>query len=421
MDKDVDARPDLTHRMTRIRRDLHRQPEIGLHLPKTQARVLSELEGLPVEITTGEACSSVTAVLRGSGGPGGPVVLLRADMDALAVQEQTDLEYRSEVDGAMHACGHDLHTAMLVGAAHLLAERRAELPGDVVLMFQPGEEMCDGAAVMLDEGLLTAAGRRPDAAFALHVFSSRLPQGTFVTRSGSMMAAADGLVVTIRGLGGHGSAPHLAIDPVTVAAECVLALQSFVTRQFDVFDPVVVGIGYFGAGDRRAPNAIPETAEFSASVRFWSERSRAHFREHAQRLVAGIAEAHGARAEIRYVEGYPVTINDPVETDLALQTLIDLVGADRVSELQTPLSGSEDFSRVLGEIPGTFVCLGAAPMGVDLAHAADNHSPQALFDDAVLLDGARAYTELATRRLTQLALSQHNTTTAHLVGVHQED
>ena len=200
-----------------LRHAIHREPEIGLELPRTQQKVLAALDGLPLEIATGTALSAVTAVLRGGpdgqAGQAGQAVLLRGDMDALPVTERTGLEYASQVSGAMHACGHDLHMAMLIGAAHLLAARQDELAGDVVLMFQPGEEGHDGAAMMVAEGLLDTAGRLPVAAYAIHVISAMLPLGVFATRPGPLLAAADRLTITVTGSGGHGSTPHRARDP----------------------------------------------------------------------------------------------------------------------------------------------------------------------------------------------------------------
>ncbi|MBV9291359.1 MAG: amidohydrolase, partial [Frankiales bacterium] len=225
--------------LVRLRRDLHREPEIGLDLPRTQERVLAALDGLPLEVSTGGSLSSVTAVLRGA--TSDRAVLLRGDMDALPVNERSGVDFAATGE-SMHACGHDLHTAMLVGAAHVLAARREELSGDVVLMFQPGEEGYNGAAHMVTEGVLEAAGRRVDAALALHVTSGMLPRGLFATRPGPIMSAADVLWVTVRGAGGHGSSPHRAKDPIPAACEMVTALQTFVTRRFDVFDPVVITI-----------------------------------------------------------------------------------------------------------------------------------------------------------------------------------
>ncbi len=337
----MDARSfasDLAKQLTTLRRDIHRRPEIGLDLPETQRRVLSELEGLGLEITTGRSLSSVTAVLRGTSPDrpetDAPVVLLRADMDALAVQEENDLEFASEIPGAMHACGHDLHTAMLVGAANVLAAHRDEIPGDVVFMFQPGEELHDGAAIMVKEGVLDAAGRRADAAYALHVFGDRGEVGSFSTRADTIMSAADTLKVTVIGRGGHSSAPYRAIDPVPLAAEMILALQTFVTRRFDVFDPVVIGIGAISGGDLAAPNAIPERVRFSASVRSWSKASRDRFQEEVGSLLVGIASGHQANVDVEIVPGYPATITDPTETEFAAKTIEKTFGADRFTRLE---------------------------------------------------------------------------------------
>lgn len=381
---------DLVH----LRRALHQEPEVGLNLPRTQERVLAALDGLPLEITTGTNCTSVTAVLRGHGDG---VVLLRADMDALPVQEDTGLDYTSRIDGAMHGCGHDLHTAMLVGAAHLLAAQREKLHGDVVFMFQPGEEGWEGARTMIDEGVLDAAGRRPDAAYALHVFSTLGPAGTFFSRPGVALAASATLRVTVRGEGGHGSTPHLAKDPVPVLAEMVTALQTAVTRQFDVFDPVVLTIGVLRAGTRS--NIIPATATFEATVRTFSVESSRRIRDVALRLVSGIADAHGVDVDADYAEGRPPTVNDPDETALAREVIIETLGENRYAPLANPFTGAEDFARVLDEVPGCFVALGALPPGADPDKAAYNHSPQAVFDDSVLPDGAALYAELAHRRL----------------------
>src|SRR3954469_9342317 len=223
-----------------LRRRLHRRPEIGLHLPQTQATVVEAFDGLPIEVTTGKSTTSVVGVLRGA--RPGPTFLLRGDMDALPVHEATGLAFASEVPGVMHACGHDTHVAMLLGAARLLAERRDELAGQVVFMVQPGEEGFHGARYMLEEGLLDAVPGAPVAgAFALHI-TSGFTSGTITGRSGPMMAAADQWRIAVRGRGGHASKPHVAADPVPVAAEIVLGLQTLVTRRVDVFDPAVVTV-----------------------------------------------------------------------------------------------------------------------------------------------------------------------------------
>ncbi|PPK65249.1 hippurate hydrolase [Actinokineospora auranticolor] len=313
LDDAATARDDLI----RLRRDLHVDPEIGLDLPRTRARVLAALDGLPLEITPGTGLTSVTAVLRGVAP--GPVVLLRGDMDALPIQERTGLDHASRVPGVMHACGHDLHTAALVGAARLLCAHRARLRGDVVLMFQPGEEGCDGAAAMIAEGVLDAAGRRAEAAYALHVFASGVPHGVFSARAGTTMAASDGLRVTVHGAGGHGSRPHRAKDPVSVACEIVTALHVLITRRVDIFDPAVLTVGTFQAGTRR--NIIPDSAWFEATVRTFSAQTKDILKPALLAAATSIAGAHGLHAEAEYVEGYPMTVNDAaaVLAELALR------------------------------------------------------------------------------------------------------
>ncbi|GAA5061699.1 M20 family metallopeptidase [Thermocatellispora tengchongensis] len=402
--------------LVRLRRELHREPEIGLRLPRTQEKVLAALAGLPLEITTGRRTTSVTAVLRGHGEPagrtsgtganragkdragaGGRAVLLRGDMDALPVQEATGLPYASTVDGAMHACGHDLHTAMLVGAARLLCAHRERVAGDVVFMFQPGEEGWEGARAMIDEGVLDAAGARAEAAYALHVFPAFAAAGSFASRAGTMLAASASLLVTVRGEGGHGSTPHRAQDPVVAAAEMITALQTMVTRRFDVFDPVVLTVGVVKAGTRR--NVIPETARFEATIRSFSAGTAARVGELVPRMLTGIADAHGVDAEVEYIPERPPTVNDPAETAFARDVIAETFDGPRHVALEHPIAGSEDFSRVLAEVPGAMLALSALPPGADPEKAPFNHSPRAVFDDAVLPSGAALLAELARRRL----------------------
>jgi hippurate hydrolase len=387
--------------VTELRHAIHREPELGYHLPKTQEKVLAALDGLPLEVSVGERLSSVTAVLRGS--RPGPVVLLRGDMDALPVTEATGLPFASRIDGAMHACGHDLHTAMLAGAARLLSARQADLAGSVVFMFQPAEEGGPdgngGALLMLEEGVLEAAGERPAAAYGMHVFSDMFGRGVFEARPGPTLAASDTLAVTVRGRGGHGSMPHRAADPVPAACAMVTALQTLVTRRFDVFDPVVITVGSFHAGSWS--NIIPDQATFEATVRSYSPQTRQRLREETLRLVRAVAEAHGVRVDAEYVEGYPVTVNDPGEAAFATATAADLFGAGRARVLANPVSGAEDFAYVLQQVPGAFVLLGACPPGADPRSAPSNHSPAAVFDDSVLADGTALYAELALRRLAR--------------------
>jgi amidohydrolase len=380
--------------LTELRHTLHQTPEIGLQLPITQQTVLAELDGLGLEISTGRELTSVTAVLRGA--PGGPTVLLRGDMDALPVTEATGVEFASKVDGAMHACGHDLHTAMLVGAARLLSAHRDELAGDVVFMFQPGEEGWDGAGAMLAEDVLLASGRRADSAYGIHVMSGLLPRGIFTTRPGTLMAASDRLHVTVRGSGGHGSTPHLTRDPVSVAAQLVGDLQTLVTRRFDVFDPAVVTVGYFHAGTKR--NIIPDDAEFDATVRTFTEVARERMREEAVRLCEHVAAGYGLEIDADYTSEYPVTVNDAAHAAFVAEVATEVFGPDAYEPRPTPITGAEDFSRVLAEVPGCYLFLGACTTD-DWESAPSNHSPRASFDDSVLPKGVLLHAELAIRAL----------------------
>lgn len=395
----------LSGDLVALRRTLHAVPEVGLTLPATQRVLLEELgklAHLDLEISTGDAVSSVTVVLRGGRRTGdGPVVLLRADMDGLPVTELTGESFVPAADSvhhaAMHACGHDLHMSGLVGALTLLGAHRAELPGDVVFMFQPGEEGFDGARYMIDEGVLDAAGKRVDAAYGLHVFSGYFPKGTIASRPGPLMAASAGLYVRVIGAGGHGSSPHMSKDPVPAAAEMVTALQTMVTRAFNVFDPVVVTVGSLHAGTKR--NIIPDEAVFEATVRSFSPEAGQRAAELTVRLCEQIAAAHGLRVEARFEGEYPLTVNDPAEYRFAAGVASQLFGDDRVTELADPMTGSEDFSRVLNEVAGAYLFVGASK--ADPRDSASNHSPLAAFDDAVLPDCAALLAELALQRLVR--------------------
>ncbi|WP_221325734.1 M20 family metallopeptidase [Actinoplanes sp. L3-i22] len=389
-----DAQP-FADRLISLRHALHREPELGLDLPLSQAKVLAALAGLPLEITTGTALTSVTAVLRG--GRPGPAVLLRGDMDALPVREESGVDFASAIPGVMHACGHDVHTSALVGAAHLLASRRAELAGDVVFMFQPGEEGQRGAKVMIDEGVLDAAGSRVIAAYAIHVAATMLPLGVVATRPGTMLAASDSVTVTVFGKGGHGSSPHLAIDPVPALCEMVTALQTMVTRTADAFDPAVLTVGSIHAGS--AFNVIPSTGTFEATVRTFSPATHQKIQAGVRRVVRGIADAHGVRVEIDYQANYPVTVNDAGEAGFALDTLRGLLGPQRVFQAPQPVAGAEDFSFVLEQVPGAYLMVGAVPPGVDPSTAPMNHAPQAIFDDRSVLEAAAVLATLAAARL----------------------
>jgi amidohydrolase len=371
-----------------LRRRLHARPELGLVLPGTQEVVLDALEGLGLEVSTGTATSSVTAVL--DGGRPGPTTLLRGDMDALPMPEDTGLPYASKVDGAMHACGHDAHTAMLVGAARLLAARRAELSGRVVFMFQPGEEGFAGASVMLDEGLLDITGL-VDRAFALHV-TPLIPSGMVAGRTGALMASADAFKVVVTGKGGHASMPHDAVDPVPVACEMVTALQSMVTRRVPAFDPAVLTVGSIVAGT--TSNVIAETAVLELTVRAVSAASRSLVLDGLRRVVDHVAAAHLCTAEIVAAQvGYPVTINDGAAADHALGVASGLLGQGMVVRMPTPVMGAEDWSFVLERVPGSMAFLGVGLPG--LTDPAPNHSNRMLLDEAAMAAGVALHAAVA--------------------------
>jgi hippurate hydrolase len=388
------ARADAD-RTVDLRRRLHRQPEIGLHLPKTQAAVLEAFADLPVEVRTGTSTSSVVGVLRGA--RPGPTYLLRGDMDALPVQEDSGLDFASEVPGVMHACGHDTHVAMLLGAARLLSERRDSLAGQVVFMVQPGEEGHHGARFMLDEGLLDVVPEAPvSGAFALHI-STMWRSGTINVRPGPMMASADQWTITVHGRGGHASTPHLAADPVPVAAEIVLALQSMVTRRTDVFDPAVVTVGHLAAGT--TDNVIPDSALIHGTIRTLSPERRADVLAAVQRVGEHVALAHDMTAAFVHVEGYPVTVNDPSVAAGVTTTAAALLGERASSVMPVPLMGAEDFSYVLEQVPGAMAFLGGCPPELEPGTAPGNHSNLVRFDEAALPAGVAMYAQMALQAL----------------------
>lgn len=401
-----------------IRRRLHREPEIGLDLPATQRVVLDALADLGLEVTTGTSLTSVTAILRGGaartggdatdgaatrkGAPDGqdadkePVVLLRGDMDALPLTEDTGLPYAS-TNGSMHACGHDLHVAGLIGAAKILAARRDEIPGTVVFMFQPGEEGRGGGRIMLEEGVLAAAGPPPLAAYAIHV-DSRLPFGRFTTRPGPIMSGVNGLRMRISGTGGHAAAPHLAVDPVPVAAEIVLAIQSFTARRVAPHDPVVVSIGKI-ASDSVAGNVLARHVDLEANMRHFSEDALALVRDELPRMVRGLAAAHGCEASLDFLPSYPATVNDAEETAHVVETIRAAHGEDACTEMPEPAMASEDFAYVLERAPGALVFLGARPVGLAEDDASPMHSATVRFDDDILQVQAETLADLAWTRL----------------------
>jgi amidohydrolase len=384
----LDAARSISGEIVALRRAIHAEPELGLHTPRTSAKVRAALADLPLTWREGPSTTGLVATLVGGAGPGRHV-LLRGDMDALPMPEETGLDFASQVPGAMHACGHDAHTAMLAGAARVLAARQAELKGTVSFMFQPGEEGHHGARFMLDDGLIDPL---PDAAFALHVMPNAR-HGLVAGRAGPLMAAADQFEITVRGEGGHASMPHQTHDPVPVACEIVLAIQAMVTRRFNAHDPVVVTVARIEGGT--AHNVIADFATLKGTMRTLSAHHRAQLHDALRQLASGIAAAHGLTAEINIIEGFPVTVCDPRAVAFGEAVTGDLFGPQAWQTLATPIMGAEDFSYVLEKVPGAMFFLGVAEDGADWRSCCAIHSTRMMVDEKVLPNGTALLAGLA--------------------------
>ncbi|MBV9012112.1 MAG: amidohydrolase [Pseudonocardiales bacterium] len=389
----VRAARTLQPRTVALRRALHRHPEQGLRLPETQSAVLRALADLPVQVHTGRSISSVVGVIEGA--RAGPTVLLRADMDALPVTEESGVPFSSETVGSMHACGHDTHVAMLASAARLIVEHHDQLAGRVLLMFQPGEEGFHGARYMLEEGLLELAGT-PECALALHITSS-LDSGVVQTRAGTILASSDTLRVNVTGRGGHAGAPHTAVDPVPAAATMVGALQTMITRKLTVFDPAVLTVTRISAGT--TSNIIPETAELEGTIRTLSEHTRVTVHEEVRRVCEHVAAAHGCTATVVIERGYPVTVNDDEVSWHVMELALRILGKPHAGPMPTPLMGSEDFSYVLAKVPGAMALLGACPPRCQPEEAPANHSNRVVFDESAMVHGVALYAGFALETL----------------------
>jgi hippurate hydrolase len=377
--------------MIALRRAIHAEPELGLHNPRTAERIMAALAGLPLDIRTGPSTSGIIATLKGPAN--GRTVLLRGDTDALPMLEETGLDFTSTIPGACHACGHDAHVAMLAGAARILCERRERLAGSVMFMFQPGEEGHHGARFMLDDGLLDPL---PDAAFALHIMPNA-PWGVVGGRTGALLASNDKLRIIITGRGGHASMPHDALDPVPIACEIALALQTFVTRQVSVFDPAVITIGQISAGT--TDNVIPETALLYGTMRTLSAATRQKLHKGLPQLAEGIAAAHGASARVEIIPGFPVTNCDGRAVALGEAVTRDLFGDESWQTLANPIMGAEDFAYVLERVPGAMFFLGVAEQGTDWRACCGLHSSHMRLDESAMARGAALHAGIAERFL----------------------
>lgn len=380
-----------------LRRTIHAEPEIGLHCPKTTAKLKAALAGLPLEIHDSISTTGFIAILRGGrdeAGDNGRTVLLRGDMDALPMTEETGLAFASTIPGAMHACGHDAHSAMLAGAARALCARKEDLPGTIVFMFQPGEEGHHGARWMIDDGLLNIA--RPDAAFALHI-SPNAPAGVFVGREGPLLASTDTLIASIKGKGGHAAMPHDCIDPIPAACEIVTALQSFVARRIPVADPAVLTITQMHAGSSH--NIIPDSVQLMGTLRTLSDDTREKARAAFRKIATDISAAHGCTAEVDIDEGYPVTFCDPRATAVIRDLAQRISGEDGWSSMPAPMMGGEDFSYVLREVPGAMAFVGVASPGSNPRTNPPLHNTRMTIDESVMARGVAMHCALADQFL----------------------
>ncbi len=376
-----------------IRREIHRHPELGLHLPETTRCVRAALADLDLDIQQGPSTSGLIVTVKGS--RQGATILLRGDMDALPMPEETGLEFASTIAGRMHSCGHDAHTAMLVAATRLLHKNRDRLAGNVKLMFQPGEEGHKGALHMINDGLLDLAPV-PQAAFALHV-APGFPSGMIAGRAGAALASADHFEMLIIGRGGHASRPFQCVDPVPIAFEIGLALQTYVTRRVDPFDPVVITIGKVEAGT--ANNIIPDTALLVGTLRTMSEKNRSMIHDDTRKLAQGIGAAHGAKIDLTWHPGYPVTVNDARFYEFARDVAKDTFGPLGFAQSAHPVMGAEDFSYVLQRVPGAMFWLGVTPPGHDPHHAPSCHSTHMTVDEDAMANGIAMHCALAERYL----------------------
>lgn len=392
----------IESRMIEWRRDFHAHPELGNREFRTAATVAEHLRKLGLEVRTGMAHTGVVAVLRGA--LPGPTILLRADIDALPVTERTDVPFRSKATGefrgrsvgVMHACGHDAHTAILMGAAQVLAGLRERLPGTILLVFQPAEEGVPegergGAPLMLEEGLLEIA--KPDAAFALHVGSS-LNTGIVSMRPGPLMAGSDFFRIVVTGRQSHGSRPWNGVDSIVTAAQIVNALQTIVSRQTDITElPAVVSIGAINGGVRH--NIIAESVEMLGTMRTFSPAMRQDIIDRIGRTVTKIAEANGATAQLEMMPApNPVLVNDPALTARAVQSLRAVLGAEAV-KTSNLLTVAEDFAHISARVPSFYYWVGVTPPSQDAATAPDNHSDLFYVDEQALLVGLRTMLRVA--------------------------
>jgi amidohydrolase len=367
-----------------IRRDLHMHPELGFREHRTAAMVADRLRGLGYQVHQGIGTTGVVGIIKG--GRPGRTIMLRADMDALPIFEERDHSYRSQTDGAMHACGHDGHVAILLGAATLIAQRAHELAGTVALVFQPAEEGLGGAKAMLEDGLLERFGI--ERAYGLHL-ASKYPTGVLGFREGPMYASSDSIEIEVAGVGGHGSAPHDAVDPILTAAHFVTSVQQVVSRQVDPLEPAVVTIGAIHGGTTH--NVIPRTCRMLGTVRAFADDVRRAMPDRIERVLRACCDASGATYAYEYIWRYPVTANEPAQTQYARALAERTLGIDFVVDA-AQLMGAEDFSYFAQRVPACFFTLGCGGNS-DTRHP--HHSSLFDIDEAALPNGVAMMTALA--------------------------
>lgn len=381
----------LKDELIQLRRTFHMYPEIEFELHRTSKLVAEYLESLGLEVKRNIAKTGVVALLKGD--KPGKTIMLRADMDALPLQELNDVPYRSKIDGAMHSCGHDGHTAMLLVAAKILTGRKNRIAGNIKFVFQPSEERFPpgGAIPMIEEGVLENPG--VDMAFGIHLWNA-LPVGTVGLRAGPLLAAADEFRIVLKGKGGHGAYPHVCKDPIVAASELVLALQTVVSRNIDPLENAVVTVGKFQAGT--AFNIIPETVTLEGTVRTLSEQVRSRVKQRMKQIIKGICEAHEMDFELDYKDGTAVLINDPELTKIVKGVAEGVVGKENVVEVP-PSMGGEDMAFFLQKVPGVFYLVGSAnpAKGLDKPH----HSPYFDIDEDALLVGVQMHVNLVMKIL----------------------
>src|SRR2546421_564317 len=379
---------ELVPDLVALRRDLHEHPELAFEEVRTSGIVAQRLHTLGLEVQTGIAKTGVVALLRGSASsPGAKTIAIRADMDALPIHELNEIDYRSTVDGKMHACGHDGHTSIALAVADILSKRRAELPGNVKFIFQPAEETIGGARPMVKEGAMEGV----DGVIGLHLISDH-PVGRVGVRSGTVFASADKVMLTVKGKGGHAAMPEMSVDPIVISAYIITALQTLISRETSPFSPAVITIGVVKAGT--AFNIIPETAELQGTMRAYSKEPREKLIRRISEVASGVASAMGATCAVKVFDGCPPCTNDAAMTEVVQKAAVKSVGADKVDNGEEILTtGSDDMAYFLNAVPGCYFIVGAqnAEKGANYPH----HHPHFNVDEDAMPIGLEVLTRAA--------------------------